>query len=46
MRERLPQIKWPHTYPICMLFGIVMALLVTIAAAYIQVRLLRSLQRC
>lgn len=45
MRERLPRIKWPHTYPICTLFGILMALLVTIAAAYIQVRLLHPLQR-
>jgi hypothetical protein len=45
MRERLPRIKWPHTYPICTLFGIVMALLVTVGAAYVQVRLLHPLQR-
>jgi hypothetical protein len=45
MRERLPRIKWPHTYPICMLFGIVLALLVSMAVAYIQIRLLHPLQR-
>lgn len=45
MRERLPRIMWPHTYPICMLFGIVLALFVTAATAYLQVRLLHPLQR-
>ena len=45
MRERLPRIKWPHTYPICMLLGIAVALFVTIATAYVQVRFLRPLQR-
>jgi hypothetical protein len=45
MHERLPRIKWPHTYPICMLFGIVLALSVTAATAYIQFRLLPPVQR-
>lgn len=45
MHDRLPRIKWPHTYPVCMLFGIVLALAVTAATAYIQFRLLPPLQR-
>ncbi len=45
MRERLPRIKWPHTYPICVLLGIAVALFVTIATAYVQIRLLQPLQR-
>lgn len=45
MPERLPRIKWPHTYPICTLFGIVLALLLTAATAYLQYRFLPPLQR-
>lgn len=45
MRDRLPRIKWPHTYPICMLFGVVLALVATAATVYAQFRLLPPLQR-
>jgi hypothetical protein len=45
MHEPLPRIKWPHTYPICMLFGIVLALCMAAAMAYIQFTLLPPLQR-
>lgn len=45
MRDRLPRIKWPHTYPMCMLFGVVLALAATAATAYVQFRLLPPLQR-
>jgi hypothetical protein len=45
MLERLPRIKWPRTYPICMLLGIALALAVTSASACIQFRLLPLLQR-
>lgn len=44
MPERLPRIKWPHTYPICTLFGIVCALLLTVSTAYLQYRLMPPLQ--
>jgi hypothetical protein len=44
MPDRLPRIKWPHTYPICTLFGIVCALLLTAATAYLQYRLMPPLQ--
>jgi hypothetical protein len=44
MPERLPRIKWPHTYPICTLFGIVCALLLTAATAYLQYRVMSPLQ--
>ena len=44
MPERLPRIKWPHTYPICTLFGIVCALLLTALTAYLQYRLMPPLQ--
>lgn len=45
MHDRLPRIKWPHTYPICMLFGVMLALAVTAVAAYVQFRLLPPLQQ-
>jgi hypothetical protein len=45
MPDRLPRIKWPHTYPICTLFGIVCALLLTVATAYLQYRFMHPLQR-
>jgi hypothetical protein len=45
MPDTLPRIKWPHTYPICTLFGIVCALLITAATAYVQYRFLPILQR-
>lgn len=45
MHDRLPRIKWPHTYPICMLFGVVLALAGTAATAYVQFKLLPPLQR-
>ncbi|HEX4166241.1 MAG TPA: hypothetical protein VHZ55_12295 [Bryobacteraceae bacterium] len=45
MPERLPRVKWPRTFPICALFGIVIALVLTAGTALVQVRLMQPLQR-
>lgn len=45
MSDRLPRIKWPHTYPMCALFGVFCALLLTAATAYLQYRFMPPLQR-
>ena len=45
MAERLPRVKWPRSFPICALFGIAVALLLTAAAGHIQVRLMQPVQR-
>ena len=45
MFKRLPAIPWPHTYPVCMLFGVVVALGLTAATAYLQVGMMQPLQR-
>jgi hypothetical protein len=45
MSERLPRVKWPRTIPICGLFGIVMAVLLTGLAAMVQIRLMQPLQQ-
>jgi hypothetical protein len=45
MPNRMPHVKWPHTYPICMLLGVVWAVGLTAATGYIQYRMLQPLQR-
>ena len=45
MAERLPRVKWPRTFPICALFGVVIALVLTGATAVLQIRLMQPLQR-
>ncbi len=45
MPNPLPRVRWPHTYPVCLLLGIVLALGVTATTAYIQFRMLQPLQR-
>jgi len=45
MFKRLPAVPWPHTYPICMLFGVVLALGLTAATAYVQIKMMQPLQR-
>lgn len=45
MAERLPRVKWPRTFPICALFGILTALLLTGLTAMVQIRLMQPLQR-
>ncbi len=45
MFKRLPAVPWPHTYPLCMLFGVVLALGLTAATAYLQIKMMRPLQR-
>src|SRR4051812_7241681 len=45
MRNRLPRVKWPRTFPICALFGIVVALAFTVITALVQIRLMQPLER-
>jgi len=45
MRNQLPRVKWPHTFPICTIFGIVCALLATAGSVYVQCRLMPPIQR-
>ena len=45
MFKRLPAVPWPHTYPICMLFGVVLTLGLTAASAYVQIKMMQPLQR-
>lgn len=45
MAERLPRVKWPRTFPICALFGMLIALLLTGLTAIVQIRLMQPLQR-
>ena len=45
MFKRLPAVPWPHTYPLCMLFGVVLALGLTAATAYLQIKMMPTLQR-
>ncbi len=45
MFRRLPAVPWPHTYPLCMLFGVVLALGLTAATGYLQIKMMRPLQR-
>jgi hypothetical protein len=45
MLDRLPRVKWSRRFPICALFGIVVALLLTVVTGLIQVRLMQPLQR-
>jgi hypothetical protein len=45
MPDRLPRVEWPRTFPICALLGIVAALFFTTVTAFVQVRLMRPLER-
>lgn len=45
MFKRLPAVPWPHTYPIYMLFGVVLALGLTAATGYLQIKMMQPLQR-
>ena len=45
MFKRLPAVPWPHTYPLCMLFSVVLALGLTAATGYLQIKMMRPLQR-
>ena len=45
MFKRLPAVPWPHTYPLCMLFGVVLALGLTAVTAYVQIKMMQPLQR-
>ena len=45
MFKRLPAVPWPHAYPMCMLFGVVLALGLTAATGYLQIKMMQPLQR-
>lgn len=45
MADRIPRVKWPRSFPICALLGVVVGLLLTGAVGLIQIRLMQPLQR-
>ena len=45
MFKRLPAVPWPHAYPMCMLLGVVLALGLTAATGYLQIKMMQPLQR-